>query len=185
MRALDQWENLVYREVPEVFINPNEVPRTSSPHLPPLAPPLLRPLLLCRRCQRRFLGHVLSLGRSPAAPPAPTRSTRRPQPEWHSSSSSLALLRACHAVPRLCRRYLAAVVALPVHAPSPPLFWFKSNTSSLSPHSIPVSSFYLPGTPSTTAAISSNSGALLFAVDSSLQPSPHHHNPLGSFPSLH
>jgi hypothetical protein len=91
---LDQWEFSIYSEAPEVFVISNKVLRTSSSLLPPLAPPLLRPLLLCRRCQRRFPGHVLCLGRSPAPPPAPSYSTRRPQPERRSSFSSLALARA-------------------------------------------------------------------------------------------
>jgi hypothetical protein len=116
---------------------------------PPLAPPLLRPLLLCRWCQRRFPGHVLSLGRSSAPPPVPSYYTRRPQPERRSSSPSLAFSRACHAVLRLCRCHLAVAMALPMHAPSPPLFWFKSSTGSHSSHSLLVS------------ALSSNSGAVL------------------------
>jgi hypothetical protein len=179
---LDQWEISICNEVPEVFEISNEAPRTSSSLLPPLAPPLLRPLFLCRRCQRCFPGNVLSLGRSPAPPPVPSYSTHRPQPERRSSSPSLAFSGTCHAVLRLCCRHLAVAVALPVHAPSPPLFWFKSSTGSLSFHSLLVSALYFPGTPSTTAAISSNSGALLFPVGSPLQFSPHHHNPLGSFP---
>jgi hypothetical protein len=118
--------------VPEVFAFSNEAPRTPFSLLPPLAIPLLRPLHLYRRCQRRFPGHVLSLGRFLAPPPVPSYSTRRPQPERRSSSPFLAFSRACYAVPRLCRRHLAAVMALPVHTPSPFLLRFKSSTSSLS-----------------------------------------------------
>jgi hypothetical protein len=177
---LDQWEISIYSEVPEVFAISNEVPRTSS-LLPPLATPLLHLLHPCRRCQHHFPGHVLRLGRSPAPPPVPSFSTHRPQPERRSSFPSLALLRARHAVPRLCRRHLAAAVASPVHAPSLSLFWFQSSTSSLSFHSILVPALYLPRTSSTTAAISSNSGALLFAAEPPPRAFHCPTQPLGSF----
>jgi hypothetical protein len=125
---------------------------------------------------------VLRLGRSPAPPPAPSYSTRRPQPERRSSFPSLALSRACHAVLRLCRRRLAVAVALPVRAPLPHLFWFKSSTTSLSSHSILAPALYLPRTPSTTAAISSDSGALLLAVGSPFAVLPAPPQPLRKFP---
>jgi hypothetical protein len=83
IRALDQWENSIYSEVPEVFAISNEVPRTSSPRLPPLAHVLLHPLLLCRR-------QSAPLTAAPAPPrrhlllPSPPRVI--PQLERHSSS---------------------------------------------------------------------------------------------------
>jgi hypothetical protein len=104
--SLELWisgKKSIYSEVPEVFATSNEVPRTSSPRLPPLAPPLLRPLLFCRQCQRRFPSHVPSLGRSPAPPPAPSYSTRHLDAGRCPSSSSLELSRARHANPSAAR----------------------------------------------------------------------------------
>jgi hypothetical protein len=100
---LDEWENLVYSEVPGVLQFSNEVPRTSYPLLPPLAPPLLRSLLLYCRCQCRFPGHVSSLGRSPAPPLAPSCSTRHLDAGHRLSSSSLDLSRTRHADPSAAR----------------------------------------------------------------------------------
>jgi hypothetical protein len=165
IRALDQWENLVYRGVPKVFAISNEVPRTSSPRLPPLAHALLRPLLFCRRCQHRFPGHVPSPGRSPAPPPALSRSMRHRDAGHRPSSSSLALSRACHAAPRLGRpppRRRSGCLCMP---PRP--FFSDSRVQN------------------TTAASFLNSSDLLLAVGNPLQSTPHHYDRLGSFPSPH
>jgi hypothetical protein len=62
-------------------------------HLPCSSAPLLP---IVRAAHRRSSS-------SPAAPPAAFASTRRPQPGHRPSSSSLALSRACHAAPWLCR----------------------------------------------------------------------------------
>jgi hypothetical protein len=96
---LDQWENLVYNKIPEVFANSKKVPRTPFPLLP-LAPALLPCSVSLPSVVSAAHRHAMS---SPAPHPAALASTRRPQPKHHPSSYSLALSRACHAAPRLCR----------------------------------------------------------------------------------
>jgi hypothetical protein len=129
---------LNYSEVPEVFANSNQVPRTSSSLLPPLATPLLRRCTpaagvsaasLAMYCALVAPRRHLQLLATPRVDPNPSAALA--SPPWPS--------RARHADPQLCRRHLAVAVALPVRAPSPHLFWFKSSTTSLSSYSIPVS----------------------------------------------
>jgi hypothetical protein len=178
-------KNSVYNEVPKVFAFSIEAPRTPFSLLPPVATALLLPLHPCRRCQHHISGHVLSLGRSPTPPPAPSYPTRRPQPERRSSFSSLALLRACHTIPRLSRRHLAATMALPVHAPSPSLLRFKSSTSSLSFCSTRSRVLQLPKAQNSLPPPSSSPASYWLPRSPHLEPSIAHPNPLGSFPVPH
>jgi hypothetical protein len=156
-----------------------------------LGPPPLVSLLWHLLCFALCSSIAGSQRRSPPRQllPGATSCCRRLHASFPSPSAALAPLPGSLA--RVPRRPAARPSAtslsqqLPVHAPSPLLFWFKSSTSFLSCHSTCSLALQSPKVQNTTAASFLHFGDSLLSVGRRRPPPIAYYNSLGSFPSSH
>jgi hypothetical protein len=175
---LDQWENLVYSAVLEIFENSKEVLRTPSPLLPPLA--LCSALCTLQHCRPSFSAvprHLLL--------PSPPRVV--PQPEHRSSSPLLASARLPRPSPLLPELLPSDSSPPPWQMPASPPFprpalVTVSSFGSSPSHSSRFPLLRTPRAPNTTTASFLHSGDSLLAVGCRRPPPIAHYNPPGKFP---